>query len=180
MKTPTPVTGLCLLALAIFLHPVIDRVMSNPSVASANYSSPALPNLITATALGQSPPTIVWYGTNSFLQSLGGTGTAGTQNACSQLYRAWSDGRVEVMATQRPMTAYSGNQVNVWCTASNGYCQTPWVVISDPNQGYASSTDVNADASVDGADLAMMLANWGDAPRHDIQPSDCPLNLINP
>ena len=29
-------------------------------------------------------------------------------------------------------------------------------------------------------DLAMLLGNWGDAPRHDIPPSDCPLNLINP
>jgi len=33
---------------------------------------------------------------------------------------------------------------------------------------------------VDGADLATMLADWGDAPRYDIPPSDCPLNLINP
>ena len=30
------------------------------------------------------------------------------------------------------------------------------------------------------AKLAMLLGNWGDAPRHDIPPSDCPLKLINP
>jgi hypothetical protein len=28
--------------------------------------------------------------------------------------------------------------------------------------------------------LATMLADWGDAPRYDIPPLDCPLNLINP
>ena len=53
-------------------------------------------------------------------------------------------------------------------------------LINDPAQGYSAASDSNFDAKVDGADLAMMLGNWGDAPRHDIPPSDCPLNLINP
>jgi hypothetical protein len=34
--------------------------------------------------------------------------------------------------------------------------------------------------SRDGADLSQLLADFGDAPRQDIPPSDCPLNLINP
>ena len=37
-----------------------------------------------------------------------------------------------------------------------------------------------ADELVDGADLASVLSNWGDAPRVPFPPSDCPLNLINP
>ena len=34
--------------------------------------------------------------------------------------------------------------------------------------------------AVNGADLASILGNWGDAPRVPFPPSDCPLNLINP
>jgi hypothetical protein len=44
----------------------------------------------------------------------------------------------------------------------------------------ADRTDINLDAQVDGAGLGQLLADWGDAPRQDIPPSDCPLNLINP
>ena len=40
--------------------------------------------------------------------------------------------------------------------------------------------DIVADYRVDGGDLGTLLANWGDAPRQDIPPSDCPLALINP
>jgi hypothetical protein len=54
------------------------------------------------------------------------------------------------------------------------------VVISDPAQGYTYRSDINFDAKVDGADLGQLLADWGDAPRQDIPPSDCPLALINP
>ena len=85
----------------------------------------------------------------------------------------------EVMTTRREITGYNGSQIDLWCT-DGGYCTKPWILVSTPAQGYAAATDINADTSVDGADLAMMLGNWGDAPRHDIPPSDCPLNLINP
>lgn len=46
--------------------------------------------------------------------------------------------------------------------------------------GLAAASDSNFDSKVDGADLAMLLGNWGDAPRDQIPHSDCPLNLINP
>jgi F-type H+-transporting ATPase subunit a len=42
------------------------------------------------------------------------------------------------------------------------------------------ASDINFDAKVDGADLGQLLADWGDAPRKDVPPSDCPLALINP
>jgi hypothetical protein len=41
-------------------------------------------------------------------------------------------------------------------------------------------SDINFDEKVDGADLGQLLADWGDAPRQNIPPSDCPLALINP
>jgi hypothetical protein len=55
-----------------------------------------------------------------------------------------------------------------------------WQVVSSANQGYNASADINFDSKVDGADLGQVLAMWGDAPRQDIVPSTCPLNLINP
>jgi hypothetical protein len=45
---------------------------------------------------------------------------------------------------------------------------------------FRAASDANADEKVDGADLGMLLSNWGDAPRVPFPPSDCPLNLINP
>jgi hypothetical protein len=59
-------------------------------------------------------------------------------------------------------------------------CSSPWLVISSPLQGFKAAADINADEKVDGADLTMILGNWGDAPRVPFPPSDCPLNLINP
>jgi hypothetical protein len=54
------------------------------------------------------------------------------------------------------------------------------VVINDPAQGLTYRSDINFDSKVDGADLSQVLNDWGDAPRQDIPPSTCPLNLINP
>jgi hypothetical protein len=53
-------------------------------------------------------------------------------------------------------------------------------VVSNPSQGLTYRSDINFDSKVDGADLGTLLADWGDAPRQDIPPSDCPLNLVNP
>jgi len=56
----------------------------------------------------------------------------------------------------------------------------PRVLSSDPNAGCKAAADTDCDSKVDGADLGQVLAMWGDAPRQDIPPSICPLNLINP
>lgn len=56
----------------------------------------------------------------------------------------------------------------------------PWVVDFNPTEGYNAAADINFDTKVDGADLGQVLAMWGDAPRQDLPPSTCPLNLINP
>lgn len=42
------------------------------------------------------------------------------------------------------------------------------------------AADINHDQRVNGADIGLVLGYWGDAPRHDIPPSDCPLNLVIP
>ncbi len=104
--------------------------------------------------VGQAEPTIVWYGVN------------GDAYGLFRLIRAWSDGRVE------GKTFLS--------SADCPYAICDWSLMSDPAEGYAASADINHDQRVDGADLGLVLGYWGDAPRHDIPPSDCPLNLVNP
>jgi hypothetical protein len=162
MKNLSTGTGLALLAGAIVAFPFVNRVSS---IDQAVHAAPPIEaaKSVAAAATAQAVPTIVWYGaTGGFL------------------YRAWSTGRIEAASISIGYTSE--------CTDNPGYggyliysngC-TPWRVIFDPNQGFNAAADINFDSKVDGDDLGQLLAAWGDAPRHDIPPSDCPLNLINP
>jgi len=87
------------------------------------------------------------------------------------LYRAWSDGSVEAKAT---LISDAGI-----CSGVQ-FCASPWRTIASPKQGFNAASDINFDSKVDGADLSQVLNDWGNAPRQDIVPSTCPLNLINP
>ena len=112
---------------------------------------------------GPEEPTIVWYG----VASAQGSGTVGKGQ---KLYRAWSDGSVEV----RHIDAG-----NAWDECSDTKpCVGSWFVISSPNEGLNAAADINFDSQVNAEDLGIMLAAWGDAPRNDYPPSDCPLGLI--
>ena len=53
-----------------------------------------------------------------------------------------------------------------------------WVVISSPNEGLNAAADINHDEIVNAADIGLLVAAWGDAPRNPMPPSDCPLGLI--
>jgi len=112
-------------------------------------------------AFGPGEPTVVWYGVGEALD--------GNYKQHCVLTRAWSDGRIESIRIDLQYPEY---------------CPVPspcgWRLLSDPQQGYAAFADVNADQMVDGVDLAAVLGQWGDAPRNQFPPSDCPLNLINP
>ena len=151
MKNISTGTGIALLAGAIVAYPIIDRVMPRAEAGATHVAA------VVAAATAQVPPepTIVWYG------------MATQSNTCSATFiaRAWSDGRVEVRLVMGGCN-YVSNQ--------------PWVIVSDPSQGYNAASDINFDSKVDGADLGQVLAMWGDAPRYDLPPSTCPLNLINP
>ena len=166
MKNLSTGTGLALLATAIVAYPIVNRISSVDQTAHA--SVPVAAIAAAATAQVNPEPTIVWYGT-------GHTGNTPI------VFRAWSTGRVEGTLLGFRQEFWNG----AYCTLYEAprYCYsagTKWFVISDPSQGYAYRSDITADQVVDGADLATMLADWGDAPRYDIPPSDCPLNLINP
>jgi len=113
-----------------------------------------------AAANAQAGPTVVWYGTygGNYASYIGGA-----------ILRAWSDGTVEIKFIRPFLNNEQGT------CGSDAPCSSPWLPISSPSQGFRAAADINADELVDGADLATVLGNWGDAP-----PSDCPLNLINP
>jgi hypothetical protein len=55
-----------------------------------------------------------------------------------------------------------------------------WFVGSSQVSCFTSCAGINFGSKVDGADLGTLLADGGEAPRHDIPPSTCPLNLVNP
>jgi hypothetical protein len=133
----------------------------NASAASAVASA--------AMAQGGGEPTIVWYQ------------AVGMGSSAQAIFRAWSDGRIEGVYG---WIEYPTNGVDCprWRTqyVSPSCPDQPWVPISSPNDGLAAFADLNADAKVDAQDLAQVLSRWGDAPRNDIPPSECPLNLINP
>ena len=169
MKNISTGFGLCAIAAAVALYPVLDRFA--PIAKEAHAGVPV--SAITSATLAQTAPTIVWYGTAaSWYRDNTGNGFI-----VNQVTRAWSDGRLEARFIRKATETNPAN--DVFCN-SGVNCNNTWVTINDPNQGYSAASDANFDSKVDGTDLSMLLGNWGDAPRHDIPPSDCPLNLINP
>jgi hypothetical protein len=154
MKNISTGAGLAILGLGIALHPLLSGLASS-ATASAS-TAPAAAALASA-ASAQAGPTVVWYGT-------------AVHGNVLAFFRCWSDGRVEYMLSERQGCSYGD------------YCGTGliWQTLSSGTQGYRAAADINADERVDGADLASVLGNWGDAPRVPFPPSNCPLDLINP
>ena len=162
MKNISTGLGLCVLGLGIAAWPVLDRLAPTANASAVSTAASAVSTAATA----QTGPTIVWYGTAGFSSNAFNVGA---------VFRAWSDGRVEM----KKINAEPSGSGSAWCTSSS-LCAGAWIVVSDPAQGLTYRSDINFDAKVDGADLSQLLADWGDAPRQDIPPSDCPLALINP
>jgi hypothetical protein len=164
MKNISTGFGLCVLGLGIAAWPVLDRLAPSANASAVTAAASAVSTAATA----QTGPTIVWYGMvqTPHFYAAGGYHIASTYTL---LGRAWSDGRLEV---KKVCTSKECNEPI--------YSPYEWVVVSDPAQGLTYRSDINFDAKVDGADLGQLLADWGDAPRQAIPPSDCPLALINP
>ena len=164
MKNISTGTGLCVLGLCLASYPIIDRVMPRAEAGATHVAA------VVAAATAQVPPepTIVWYEA---------VGTANEQS----IFRAWSDGRVEATRGYWAAGGAGGPVCYFWKADGPGsqLCNT-WSIVSDRAQGLTYRSDINFDSKVNGADLGTLLADWGDAPRQDIPPSTCPLNLINP
>ena len=152
--------GLCVLGLGIAAWPILDRLAPSANASAVTAAASA----VSAAATAQTTPTIVWYGVCP----------SASNNDYQTVFRAWSDGRVE--ARKGTIACYSESSYWISPTAS---CNN-WIVVSDAAQGLTFRSDINFDAQVDGADLGQLLADWGNAPRQDIPPSACPLNLVNP
>jgi hypothetical protein len=172
MRNTSTGFGLFVLGLGIAAWPVLDRLMPSATASTIGAASSVV---IAATA--QAAPTVVWY------QAVG-------DRFGASLFRAWSDGRVEVRAgawvryikyDPQAGTTYCYRWQNGYFSYNETVCDgQDWSVVSDPSQGLTYRSDINFDERVDGADLASVLADWGSAQRQDIQPSECPLNLVNP
>ena len=156
-----------MLGLCLASYPILDRVMPKAD-ASATHAA-----AVVAAATAQVEPTIVWYQALARPYPNAQSSTYGQQ---FWLVRAWSDARIEA----RLVNVTGSNLSDCSPTTTPNPCASPWMVVSDPKSGYNTASDINFDSKVDGADLGTLLADWGDAPRHDIPPSACPLNLINP
>jgi hypothetical protein len=161
MKNISTGAGLAILGLGIVIHPLVANLA--PSARASSSSVPAAAIAAVANAQAGGEPTVVWYGLQS---SISGIPT-------SALFRAWSDGTVEIKA-------FADSHFQGTCYPYNELCASPWKVVSSPSQGFRAASDSNADEKIDGEDLAAVLSNWGDAPRVPFPPSDCPLNLVNP
>ena len=149
MKNAATGIGLAVLGLGI----AVNGLNLNGNQANA---TPAAFNA------GPGEPTIVWYDI-----VMPTTRANSASNDRHTLVRAWSDGTIE------------GRRLNsnyVSCDPMTA-CGD-WVVISSPNEGLNAAADINFDSRVNAEDLGIMLAAWGDAPRNDYPPSDCPLGLI--
>lgn len=168
--------GLCVLGIGIGLWPVLERVAPLPKASASSGAIAGAPaTALLSAALGQTGPTIVWYGSNAYYWSWSQFRYQGTA-----IFRAWSDGTVEMKVARKQLFWDSGSgTVDSSCDAT-GLCTSPWMTISSPTQGVAAASDSNFDERVDGADLGLLLTNWGEAQRVVIPPSDCPLNLVNP
>jgi hypothetical protein len=149
--------GLCMIGGAMLMQSGGQAHAAQSSLPAAA----AVSSVVSAQAGGQ--PTLVWYG--AYGGNYNGLISGG-------LLRAWSDGTVEYKQLRQYTADPSCN--------FGSLCSSPWITVSSPQAGYRASADINADELVDGADLATVLGNWGDAPRVPFPPSDCPLNLINP
>ena len=152
--------GLCMIGGAMLMQSG-GQAHAAPS-SSLPAAAAAVSSIASAQAGGE--PTVVWYQVNS--------SQLNSQYSAHYIWRAWSDGTVEMK--QGKYQDYNGI-----CHELSSDCPG-WKVASSPSQGFKAAADINADEIINGADLASVLSNWGDAPRVPFPPSDCPLNLINP
>ena len=133
----------------------------------------AVPASAAVVVQGDVEPTIVWYGVTHNTRFDTNISASCGQPQCVRsreytvLARAWSDGTVELKKIS------TGSEYG-----ADTFAQS-WTVVASPTEGLNAAADITFDEVVDGQDLAVLLARWGDAPRNPMPPSDCPLGLLN-
>ena len=121
---------------------------------------------------GPDEPTIVWYDSHADVA------TGSQDRNAVWLLRAWSDGTIEGRALLFDNDGVNGSLCNGVYDPSSCANTQGWFVISSPNEGLNAAADINHDEIVNAADIGLLVAAWGDAPRNPMPPSDCPLGLI--
>ena len=169
MKNAATGIGLAILGIGI----AVNGLNLNGNQANATTAAPVAFNA------GPEEPVIVWYQTHY----LGAPEVANPPTNPRDirerlmLLRAWSDGRVEGRFVQFDTQSIYGcvapPEEGSTCPPTQG-----WFVISSPNEGLNAAADINHDEIVNAADIGLLVAAWGDAPRNPMPPSDCPLGLI--
>ena len=143
MKNISTGTGIALLAGAIVAYPIIDRVMPRAEAGATHVAA------VVAAATAQVTPTVIWMSTVNY-----------NSTYADRLYRLWSDGRLEVRSISYNVAFYAacnGNPIGEPCSGSE------WIEIPPPpsGNGFACRADLDGNRIIDGADLGMVLANWG-------------------
>ena len=116
-------------------------------------------------------PTIVWYGIQSGHEPRSST----TETSFQFIYRAWSDGTVECKAIRIGL----GGECDPFEYSNCDDDLNDWRVLSSPTDGLSATADITFDEVVDGQDLAVLLAAWGEAPRNPMPPTACFLSDLN-
>ena len=156
MKNAGIAIGLSMLGLGI----AINGLNLNGNQASA---TPATYNA------GPEEPNIVWYGNHAVIDG-------NFRLSTSVLLRAWSDGTLEAKIISHQSVGSTSAQF--YSCEGSSPCIGDWVVVSSPTEGLNAAADINFDEIVDGADMGLLLGNWGKAPRSPIPASSCPLGLM--
>jgi hypothetical protein len=152
MKNVSTGFGLCVLGLGIAAWPVLDRLMPQANAVGVGSIAPA----VATAALAQDPPapTVVWMGlTSSTWQD-------------HTYHRLWSDGRMEIRSVSWRIDAVGG-ACGYFASPLGAKCyDSGWIEVSPPpgGNGFACRADLDGNRTVDGADLGMILANWGQQP----------------
>jgi len=134
-----------------------------PQPASIPQAEPVA--VATASVTGPSEPVIVWYGTND----LGRAEESINGESWSAIYRAWSDGTIELKIIKHEEPSQFGNCLIEDCD---------WQVISSPQM--ACRTDINGNGEIEFGDLLAVLNQWGDqATCPDTVQLQCGLGLPN-
>jgi hypothetical protein len=142
----------------------------------------ALSNVVTAPQAVAAPSAVVNDGPEEpQIVAFGSLGSMHNRSLgwdMTGFYRLWSDGRLEcrVFEFERPGSVVChGNSFinNFSCIGESISSDTGWFELPEPpgGDGFACRTDVNGDRQVDGADLGMLLAQWGQDVSCDPQPT---------
>ncbi len=147
MKNVSTGFGLCIVGLGIAAWPVLDRLMPQANAVGVGSVAPA----VAAAALAQDPPapTVVWMG-------------ATTDFNAWVYHRQWSDGRIETRSVPFRTVSVPGCSRAIE-TFDPCVPPQPWIETPPPpgGNGFACRNDLNGDRTVDGVDLGMLLAGWG-------------------